>query len=282
VCAHRHDVSDTLLARFGDAGLRLGHEVVAVDQTGDGVEVTFADGSRSRTDVLIGADGIHSTVRKSLFPSITPRYDGQSVWRGMVAVDDVPTTSFVAFGRGSRAGWSPMGRGRVYWFAARFQPEGAADRNGSAKRDLLDEFGDWADPLGRFIEATPEAEITRSDVYALPRLRHWTSGRIALLGDAAHAMAPHVAQGACLAVEDAVVLALRLASADDPQQGLRRYSDERCARVATVLDEAESVGRLAAMNGPITSRLRDAAMRLTPSRALVAGFARPAGYEVTG
>ncbi|MCV7383441.1 FAD-dependent monooxygenase [Mycolicibacter longobardus] len=281
ICLHRHLVSDTLLDRFGTAGLHLGKELVAVEDGGDHVAARFADGETVTADVLIGADGIHSVVRGALFPAMAPRYDGQTVWRGMVSADDVPATSFVAFGRGSRAGWSPMGRGKVYWFGARFQPAGAPDRHGSIHRDLLAEFGHWAKPLGRLIESTPEQAIVRGDVYAVPRLPSWTAGRVALLGDAAHGMAPHVAQGACLAVEDAAVLALRLAAAPTPEDGLRRYSEERRARVGAVLDEADAIGRLAAMNGPVSSRLRNMALRLTPSNMLIAGFARPAGYEVT-
>ncbi|MBJ8347220.1 FAD-dependent monooxygenase [Antrihabitans sp. YC2-6] len=282
VCMHRHRVSDTLLSRFGTQRLHLGKELVGVDQSGDGVRAHFADGESATADVLIGADGVHSVVRSLLFPGTEPHYDGQAVWRGMVATTDVPDTSFVAFGRGSRAGWSPMGGGLVYWFGARFQPANAPDRFGNMKRDLLSEFGEWAEPLGRLIESTPQDAIVRNDVYALPKLPSWTTGRVALLGDAAHAMAPHVAQGACLAVEDATVLALRLAAARSPEEGLRRYSAERVERVGEVLDEAKAVGRLAAMNGPVSSRLRDLAMRLTPNKMFIEGFAKPAGYEVVG
>lgn len=281
ICLHRHIVADVLLDRFGDERLHLGKELVAVENRGDRVLARFADGETVAADLLVGADGIHSTVRAALFPDLSPGYDGQTVWRGMVAADEVPATSFVAFGRGSRAGWSPMGRGQVYWFGARFQPAGAPDRFGSRKRDLLTEFGDWAAPLGRLIESTPEHAIMRTDVYTVPRLPSWVSERTALLGDAAHGMGPHVAQGACLAVEDATILALRLAAAPTPRDALRRYCDERQTRVGAVRAQADSVARMAAMNGPLSSRLRNLALRLTPSSMLVAGFARPAEYEVT-
>jgi 2-polyprenyl-6-methoxyphenol hydroxylase-like FAD-dependent oxidoreductase len=281
VCVHRHVVTDTLLRKFGTERLVLGRELVSVHQDDAGVHARFAEGETVTADVLIGADGIRSVVRSALFPDLTPVYDGQTVWRGMVDAAGLPATSFVAFGRGSRAGWSPMGDGQAYWFGARFQPAGMPDRFGSVKADLLDEFGDWAAPIAELMAATPEDAIVRSDVYAVPRLPSWATGRIALLGDAAHAMAPHVAQGACLAVEDATVLALRLAGESTPQAALQRYSDERRARVGIVLDEADGVGRLAAMNGPVSSRLRNAALRLIPGRMLLSGFARPAAYEVT-
>lgn len=281
ICLHRHIVADVLGDRFGGEHLHLGKELVAVENRGDQVRAHFADGETATADLLVGADGIHSTVRTALFPGVTPGYDGQTVWRGMVTTADVPATSFVAFGRGSRAGWSPMGLGQVYWFGARFQPADTPDRHGSRKRDLLAEFGDWAEPLGRLIESTPEHAIVRTDVYTVPPLPSWSTDRIVLLGDAAHGMGPHVAQGACLAIEDATILALRLAAAPTPADGLRRYGEERRARVGAVLAQADSVARLAAMNGPLSSRLRNLALRLTPSNMLVGGFARPAGYEVT-
>ncbi|SEH57664.1 2-polyprenyl-6-methoxyphenol hydroxylase [Mycolicibacterium rutilum] len=280
VCVGRNVVSDVLLDRFGHENVVWATEMVRAEQDGDTVYAEFSDGQRISADVLIGADGIHSAVRPSVCPGSAPQYDGQTVWRGVTDVDSLPATAFVSFGRGSRAGWSPMGDGRVYWFGARFQPPGTPDRFGSMKADALAEFGDWGDPLGRIISATPEDAISRTDIYAVPRLPTWSSGRIALLGDAAHAMAPHIAQGACLAVEDATVLALRLADGPTPEEALRRYSDERQPRAEELRDEADRIGRPAAMRGPVSSRLRNAVLALTPGRMLLAGFAKPAAFEI--
>jgi 2-polyprenyl-6-methoxyphenol hydroxylase-like FAD-dependent oxidoreductase len=186
----------------------------------------FADGHEQQTDLLIGADGLYSVIREQLLGKAPPRYSGSTCWRGVALFEDAhvsPGISSETWGRGRRFGMLPIGNGRVFWYATLNCPAGEQDREGERKKNLLRLFGSWRHPIGPLIEATDEGAILRNDLFDRPPVRHWGSGRVTLLGDAAHPPTLNLGQGACQALEDALVVAGCFSVQRVPVAALRAY-----------------------------------------------------------
>jgi len=236
---HRSDLHEVLLGAAGD--VRLGRRAVGIDQDGDGVTIRFADGTDVAADLVIGADGVHSTVREMLFGALPACFSGLVAYRGIVPAGRVPDVPLIA------AKWWGQDRHLVhYWVSGGRElnfvapvPEAAwTDESWTAEGkvgDLLDALSDFADPVRRV--AGHAAALMRSALYDRDPLPSWGEGRVALLGDACHPMLPFMAQGAGMAIEDAVVLARCLdgvGPGDDAAGALGRYAATRIGRTSAI------------------------------------------------
>jgi 2-polyprenyl-6-methoxyphenol hydroxylase-like FAD-dependent oxidoreductase len=276
---HRADLQQLLLDALGADIVHLGAECVGIEERDDGIHATFADGSCAEGAVLIGADGLRSTVRAHLWGSAPPRYAGYTAWRG-VTPGGTQAVAGEWWGRGARFGAVPLNLGRVYWFASVTASEGGADPPGERKRTLLRLFDGWDAPVLALIAATDEAAILRNDIYDRNPLPRWGRGRVTLLGDAAHPMTPNLGQGAGQALEDAVVLGACLRAGSDPASALRTYEDKRRARTAAVVRQSRLFGQLAQSERRPVCWLRDAIFRWTPTWLQFRQLRRFAGYQV--
>ncbi|MFF4414530.1 FAD-dependent monooxygenase [Streptosporangium sp. NPDC001559] len=263
VILHRAELVRVLVESLPAEVLRGSTEVTGVRDDGDGVVVSHQGGTR-RVDLVVGADGLHSTVRRHGWPAAAgPRYAGYTAWRMVSGPLPRGLGEGAAFwGRGERFGFTSMPGGRAYCFATATVPAGEAAAGGE-HAELTRRFGGWADPIPALLAAVPASDVLRHDVYDLPPLASFMSGRVALLGDAAHAMTPNLGQGACQALEDAVVLAACL---DEPG-GLDRYDELRRARTQMVARRSARLGAIGQLAWPPAALARDLAARLTPSAA---------------
>ncbi len=167
----------------------------------------------------------------------------------------------------------PLTDGRVYWYAAATAPEG--ERSSDEMAEVRRRFGSWHAPIPALLAATTPAAVLRHDIYRLPPLDTYVRGRVALLGDAAHAMAPNLGQGGNQALEDAVVLAAALSTAPDVRTALARYDAERRPRTQAVSRTATRMGRFGQqLSNPAAVMLRNTAIRLTPARVALNSMAR--------
>lgn len=258
----RSELSRQLYAGLTGDPVRFGQRVEQVRSAHDGVEVRTAVGDSFVADVLVAADGIHSPIREQLFGPHPLRYAGYTCWRGLAGcASGLPEGQAVErWGRGRRFGIVPVAADRTYWFATLNAPAGGED--GPEIRARLQElFADFVDPVGTLIDTTPE--VLRNDIVDLAPLDRWVDGRVALLGDAAHAMTPNMGQGACQAIEDAFALAAHLDA--DPVQDLLSYQQARLDRARWFVDTSEQIGRVAQWAHPLAVGLRDTAARLTPA-----------------
>jgi 2-polyprenyl-6-methoxyphenol hydroxylase-like FAD-dependent oxidoreductase len=264
IALHRSDLQAELAAAAGE--VRLGVEVTVVDQRDDAVVAAAADGGEERGDLLVGADGLSSVVRRAV-ATAQMRYAGYTAWRGVSSVPVEPGRLTESWGVGERFGLVDIGRGQTYWFATKNAPQGEPDEPGGRKAEILRRFSGWHEPIAAVVEAADESAILRNDVYYLEPLPRWSDGRVVLVGDAAHATTPGVGQGAAQAIEDAVVLADRLASSDDLTAALAEYEAIRRSRADAVLKMSRRVDKAAQLANPLGWRLRNALVRWQPERA---------------
>ena len=225
---HRH-LRDALPA----GAVRTDSAVVRYEEHGDGVTVVLGGGETVDADALVAADGVRSTVRGQLLADGPPRYAGYSTWTAVVDTEHptAPPGLFrILFGRGARFVYYHVGQSKVYWEATVALPEGGSDAPGGHRDALLPHFDDFAEPTTAFISATDESAIVRGDIYDRPPTKTWVSGRVALLGDAAHPMTNALGQGANQAMEDAIVLADSLKGAPELGAALLDYQRRRVPR----------------------------------------------------
>jgi 2-polyprenyl-6-methoxyphenol hydroxylase-like FAD-dependent oxidoreductase len=258
----RDDLVDILADALGDEHVLADAHVLGYDQDPDGVTALLADGSRERGDVLVGADGINSAVRRQMLGNHPPDYTGYVAWRAAVDLSHPliePDFFRCMFGRGTRFVFYAIASGRVHWMSVANAPAGGRDVD--VRGTLLDRHRGWMEPVVDIIEATPPETIIRTDVVDRRPDARWGDGRVTLLGDAAHPMNFNVGQGACQAIEDALSLAKNLVAGRDPVSGLRAYEAARQPRTASMQRTARVIGRMGAWQNPAAVALRSAVFR---------------------
>jgi 2-polyprenyl-6-methoxyphenol hydroxylase-like FAD-dependent oxidoreductase len=283
LACHRNDLHTTLLAALPPRAVEAGTELAGARSHPDGIEVvlrTAAGEQQARADLLIAADGVDSAVRRALWPdTAAPRYAGYTAWRGITSTGSWRVPSGETWGRGVRFGIVPIGGRRVYWFATDNRPAGSGAGLTAAQRhaEVSRMFGGWHDPIPALLAATDPDDVLHHDIGLLdPPVASFVAGRAVLLGDAAHAMTPDLGQGACQAVEDAVVLTAELAAqlrgtSPDLADALRRYDAARRPRTQRVARTARRLGRIAQLDAKLPVALRTAALWALPPAVLRSG-----------
>ena len=256
VVLHRADLLKMLSDPLRDA-IRLGQTCTGFENRGNRVAGRFAGGVEIESDVLIGADGIHSAIRAQLHPGESINYSGYTAWRAIAKFEAANWGVTESWGSGRRFGIVPISNGSVYWFATRNASKGEADPPGEAKKKLLELFRGWHQPVEELIAATQESAILRNDILDRDPLPGWGSGAVTLLGDAAHPMTPNFGQGGCQAIEDALVLAREFAANSNVADALRSYESERIARTSPIVLDSRRAGALAQFENPMACGVRD-------------------------
>ncbi|MFI6558669.1 FAD-dependent monooxygenase [Streptomyces sp. NPDC050534] len=277
VLLHRATLVASLTARIPQDAIRTAAGATLADP-GDAdrpARVRTPDGEWE-ADLVVAADGIRSAVRRTLFPEHPgPAYSGFTTWRVVVPVPGAEFTPHETWGRGSIWGTQPLKDGRVYAYAAAVAPAGERAPD-DEKSELLRRFGDWHDPIPAVLAATRSEDVLRHDVHHLAEpLPAFHRGRVALVGDAAHAMPPMLGQGGNQAVEDAVVLAHH-------HEDLAAYTAARLPRTTAVTRQSVRAARLNLMNDRAAIALRNTAITALSKAVpglLLRGFEPVAGWR---
>jgi 2-polyprenyl-6-methoxyphenol hydroxylase-like FAD-dependent oxidoreductase len=273
IAIRRADLHRTLLAACGEDRVRLGCELVSLRADPSGVEVELSLGDRverGRWDLVIGADGLHSAVRRAILSpaECEPRYSGQTCWRVQLdAPELVPEVATERWGLGRRIGVVPLSRGGIYAFLVLSAPAGTPGPGTATIAHLRERFADVDDNVAAIFDHAErgDAVIHHGDLCDLATLSYGR-GRVVLLGDAAHAMTPNLGQGACMAIEDAGELACCWADRNGELDGLvEALADRRHERVEAIHRVSWRFGQVAHWQRPLLRWLRDALLRSTPS-----------------
>jgi 2-polyprenyl-6-methoxyphenol hydroxylase-like FAD-dependent oxidoreductase len=272
ISIHRAALQRILIDAVGDSPIHLGAACEHIELLSPGVRVYFSDGHTAEADFVVGADGLHSAVRRQLHGDAAPRYAGYAVYLATIPFSHprlVRGYTGHYWGKGTRFGLVDIGSGQFYWWATRNCARSSQQQTpDTCKQELQRNFSGWADEVEAAISATPAREILRVDAQDRPFITRWGTGPVTLLGDAAHPMLTSLGQGACMAIEDAVILGRVLAAESDVERGLRRYEDLRRARTRQIVKLSRVMSAIEQAQHPVTAALRDTFFRMRSSKSL--------------
>ncbi len=223
----------------------------ALDQDGTGVDVVFSDGAAGRYDLVVGADGIYSSIRGMIFPDApAPKFTGQGCWRVMADRPAEVDRTEMYFGGKVKVGINPVSADRMYMFLLEHVPDNprfSDEELAPHVRALMAPFGGNVPGVRESITEASQVNYRPLEWLLLPA--PWHSGRVVLIGDAAHATTPHMASGAGIAAEDGLVLAEELARRDDVGQALDAFMDRRFERARLVVENSVRIGEIEMAGG---------------------------------
>lgn len=240
---HRADLLSVLASGFSTERLNLGRRLIHLNQGGERIELKFADGSRETADLVIGADGIHSNVREALFGPQEPHFTGAVGFRTILSVEKFPGMDLGPFTkwwgprRESEIIHSLINRGReLYIMGSIPQPEWRQESwsTKASPQEMRAAFADYHEDAKALLE--PCEEVMKTALYQRHPLPQWSRGNVTLLGDACHPMAPFMAQGGAMAIEDAIVLSrcLEKKRKADLSEALSTYEKTRRERTSRI------------------------------------------------
>ena len=249
---HRADFLNLLFAALPNGTVKLGHRCVQLKEDSDGVRLSFANGAAAKADVVIGADGIRSVVQRQIGLESRPSSEGIMAYRGLIPAQRLAWAGDLRdpalwIGSGRSFLLYPVAGGRLINMVAFVPTDTEAEESWSAPGDLkalAAEYAGWDKPVEDTINSLDET--FRWGIYDRAPLPHWSTGRVTLMGDAAHPMVPHVGQGAGQSIEDAITLAVALegCAANDIAGRLKLYETLRLARTSQVQALARAAGKL--------------------------------------
>ncbi len=276
VAVYRPRLIDALLAPI-ESQVRTNAECCCIDVNGKSVRVEFTDGRETEGDFVVVADGIRSFGRRWLQPAVIPKFAGYIAFQSVIdlsATDAGSETWQFTLGRGGQFGFVPLNDRQLYWFGTKNVVNSARPQDAHA--EAIRHFRDWHGAIPRIVANTPSANLVCTPVFDLPPLKSWGRGQVTLLGDAAHAMTPNLGQGACQALEDAVVLAQCVQRLHEDGRNvtgaLRTFEEIRRPYVARVSRDARLAGRLMQTENALLRKFCQTYMRLLAGSFLDAGI----------
>jgi len=250
-------LQEILLAAAAAVPHRLGAAVTSLTQDGERVSVGFGDGTSGDYDLVVGADGIHATVRGLAVSPVTPDYAGTMAWRSVIPARPPGVTHLaMLMGEGCFFGLVPVGDGQTYGFAG-VDAERFDDPLPGRLERFRRRFAGFGGPVPAYLDALERDEQLHAGPIEWVEPDRWHEGRVVLVGDAAHAAPPHMGEGGAMAMEDAVVLAELLRSADTVESALEGYAARRRPRTQWVQDQS----RIAARAWVLPPAVRNGALR---------------------
>lgn len=261
---HRGVLQQILAAQLDDSEVNYGHQLQSIKKFGASYELNFGQNRRIESSLVLGADGLNSTVRNSLFQENTVRQAKQVCWRGVtefILPLQLQTELNEAWGKGDRFGFVPIGSGKVYWYALKSYE---TDVNEFGVEDLAAFFAGYHPVIREIILATEKEQIHTAEIADLKPIKTWHQDQVCLIGDAAHATTPNMGQGACQAIEDAHILAACLAKYS-PSEAFEKFQQIRMPKAHSVVNASWSFGKMAHWSNPIGRAFRNTMLKMAPA-----------------
>lgn len=269
VAIHRAALQKGLASHIPRENIFLNKIFKSYNQTKNEIIARFEDGTSVEADFLISADGIKSKARMQMQQKKTSlRYSGQTCWRFVTNFDfpegeDGNMYEIWSNKKGFRVGYSKINDNQVYVFITNFEKTGGKDNANTIKPYLLNLCVGFPQVVKDLINSCEDSQIIRTDLFDFKPLSRWTDGRLALIGDAAHATTPNLGQGACQAIKDAYVIAQELGSNTDVVKALINYQRKRAIKARFIMDTSWRFAQLTNTSG-IAKTLIKGLLRLTP------------------
>ncbi|MBW4525438.1 MAG: FAD-dependent urate hydroxylase HpxO [Phormidium tanganyikae FI6-MK23] len=266
----RADLQAMLLEGFGGT-VNLGYRCVAVEEHGEQVTAKFENGHEATGDLVIAADGVRSTLREYVLEhKVQPTYRDYVNWNGLVDADEAitpPNTWTIYVGNHQRASMMPVGENRLYFFFDVPLPIGTTAPPDLIRSELAEHFKGWADPVQTLIQRIDPEKTNRLEISDVGPVDRMVRGRVALLGDAAHATCPDLGQGGCQALEDVYMLNHFLVTTNiGVEDALTRYEKARKDRTRSIVEKARNRAEVIHGKDPkITAQWYDQLRQESPS-----------------
>ncbi|SMD42367.1 2-polyprenyl-6-methoxyphenol hydroxylase [Aquiflexum balticum DSM 16537] len=268
VAIHRSTLQMILFEALPKDKVKLGYEFNSIDYSNNQLKIYIGD-KETVTDLLIGADGINSKVRDSIFSNTSKRFSGQTCWRGISEIGlpkEFQNSGIESWGRKIRFGFSQISENQVYWFAVVKAKQNGTDNIDSIKSELRQLYSSFHPLVLKIIDQTKAEKIIRNDISDLKRLDKWHKDKVVLVGDAAHATTPNMGQGAGQGIEDAYYLANILAGNNQIEQTLDLFESARREKVDYVVNNSWRLGQLA--HSDFGQFIMKSIMKLTPEKVM--------------
>ncbi|WP_166963882.1 FAD-dependent monooxygenase [Yeosuana marina] len=264
VAIHRAELHEILVNHLGNTPIYLNKRLKSITQENNKVLLNFDNRTQHYAHIVIGADGIHSEVRESIFKDSMLRDANQLCWRGITNIDldsEYKNKLKEAWGKGNRFGFVHISKKEVYWYAL-------INKNlASQSPNLKEIFADYHPVISKIIDQTLEENILLNEIWDLKPMKKWYDKNVCLIGDAAHATTPNMGQGACQAIESALVLSNCLAEEQTTEQAFEKYQTMRMEKAHNVTNTSWKLGKLAQTNNLLIVLLRNMIVPLIPKSA---------------
>ncbi|MDT3496921.1 FAD-dependent monooxygenase [Bacillus toyonensis] len=264
---HRKNLHQLLLSELQKGTVEWGKKCVKIEQHEENaLKILFQDGSEALGNILIAADGIHSIVRKQITQNDGYRYAGYTCWRGVSPAHNFSLTNdFIeTWGTNGRFGIVPLPNNEVYWYA--LINAKARDRKYTAytTSDLYNHFKSYHNPIPDILNNASDVTMIHRDIVDITPMKQFFDKRIVFIGDAAHALTSNLGQGACQAIEDAIILAECINKNAHYRQAFIEYEQKRRARIEIISNTAWKVGKMAQIESKPLAILRNQVMKRIP------------------
>lgn len=262
---HRAALHSVLLKHTDMAKVSTGKRLTGFTKSGNGYILSFEDGTTHEAEFVIAADGIHSLVRRVLLPGSSIRYAGYTCWRGVISNTDLNLNeTSETWGRDGRFGIVPLANHQLYWFACITALANYDRYKKYTVSDLQQHFSHYQNSIQQILQYSVSEPLLHGDIIDLQPIDRFALDKAVLIGDAAHATTPNMGQGACQAIEDAVILAREMQHDTNWPRAFKRYEQLRKKRIHFVVNRSYTIGAMAQCRQPLLIALRNAALRLVP------------------